>query len=254
MGLRHRSRHRFARRLPLHDDRPRPDASARDKVADLDLHYVTAAQLAVDRQIKEGSVPQPTLVVEPEADSPNLLGRQCPFGPNGASGVPCLRTLATGSKGERPIVALLRSGWPVRSVLLFERHEALELGGDFALAAFGWSDGNCRPSFRSPFGARRSKSGRSVSLRHFPGSDTRSAFRFWYRLIARRGRLRHPSRRVTFILQEHRSVSNRPFPASSDTMSPALSMRDYCGIGWSAAPVSTRTRCHALSDQPIAAT
>ncbi|MBB4004636.1 catechol 2,3-dioxygenase-like lactoylglutathione lyase family enzyme [Aurantimonas endophytica] len=52
-------------------------------------------QGAIDtfRQIEEGSVPQPTLVVEPEADGPNLLRLQCPFGTNGCvrHSMPCVR-------------------------------------------------------------------------------------------------------------------------------------------------------------------
>src|SRR3954452_15872540 len=39
--------------LLLNDKRATPDVSAADQIADLDLHDVTAAQLAVDREVEK---------------------------------------------------------------------------------------------------------------------------------------------------------------------------------------------------------
>jgi hypothetical protein len=57
----------------LHHDRPCPDLATADEVADADLYYVTPAPLAVDGKIEQRPIAEPTLVTEPEADSPDLL-------------------------------------------------------------------------------------------------------------------------------------------------------------------------------------
>ena len=143
--------------------RSAPDPSAGDEVADLDLHNAAAAQLAVDHQIKEDSVPQLTLVVEPEADGPNLLRRQCPFGISGASGVAC-RAYA-GDRIECPIVVLLRPRWRVESVLPFARYVALELGrkeiGSFRVIAKG----------KPPIGSRPKSARQLVSASSLKAND-----------------------------------------------------------------------------------
>jgi hypothetical protein len=60
--------------LTLDDDGPGADQPATDEIADPDLHDVAAAQFAVDRQIEQRSVSDPSLPVKPEADGPDLLG------------------------------------------------------------------------------------------------------------------------------------------------------------------------------------
>lgn len=57
----------------LHHDCPRSYLAAAHKVANLDLHQVTAPQLAVDRQVEQRSISQATPLVEVEADLPDLL-------------------------------------------------------------------------------------------------------------------------------------------------------------------------------------
>jgi hypothetical protein len=62
--------------LPLHHERARPDLATRDEITDLDLHYVAAPQLAIDRKIEHGAVAYPALTIEPESDRPDLLRLQ----------------------------------------------------------------------------------------------------------------------------------------------------------------------------------
>jgi hypothetical protein len=59
--------------LPLDDDCSGPNPTTADEVADPNLDDVTAAQLAVDREVKHGAVSDPSLAVKPEADGPDLL-------------------------------------------------------------------------------------------------------------------------------------------------------------------------------------
>jgi hypothetical protein len=59
--------------LSLDDGGPGADPPATDEVANSDLHDVTAAQLAVDREVEHRSISDPLLLVQPEADGPDLL-------------------------------------------------------------------------------------------------------------------------------------------------------------------------------------
>jgi hypothetical protein len=59
--------------LLLDDDGSGPDLSATDEIANPDLHNVAAAQFAVDREVEHGPIPYPSLLVQPEADGPDLL-------------------------------------------------------------------------------------------------------------------------------------------------------------------------------------
>src|SRR5215213_7716748 len=63
--------------LPLDDDRLGANPTTADEVADSDLDDVTAAELAVDREIKHRSVAEPPFAIEPEPDRPHLLRFQC---------------------------------------------------------------------------------------------------------------------------------------------------------------------------------
>ena len=60
-------------RLLLDDDRSRLYRRSGDHIANPDLDEVTAAKLAVDREIEQGSVPDASLAVKEEADRPNLF-------------------------------------------------------------------------------------------------------------------------------------------------------------------------------------
>jgi hypothetical protein len=60
-------------RLLLNDDRSRLYLRSSDDIANPDLDEVTAANLAVDRQIEQGSVPNALLAIKEEADRPDLL-------------------------------------------------------------------------------------------------------------------------------------------------------------------------------------
>jgi hypothetical protein len=59
--------------LALDDNRTGADPAATDDVANPDFDQVAAAQLAIDRQIEQGSVSDPSLPVKPKADGPDLL-------------------------------------------------------------------------------------------------------------------------------------------------------------------------------------
>ena len=67
-----------ARRL-LDHDRARPGSPAADEIADLDLHYVAPAQLAIYRQVKHCAVTRLLFAVESKSDRPYLLRLQCAF-------------------------------------------------------------------------------------------------------------------------------------------------------------------------------
>jgi hypothetical protein len=43
-------------------------------IADPDLHQIASAKLAIDGQVKEGTVPDSPMLVEKEADRPYLTG------------------------------------------------------------------------------------------------------------------------------------------------------------------------------------
>jgi hypothetical protein len=59
--------------LLLDDHRPLADLSPDDDIADAHLNNVTAAKLAVDRNVEHRPVSNPLLMLEAEADLPNLL-------------------------------------------------------------------------------------------------------------------------------------------------------------------------------------
>jgi hypothetical protein len=64
----------------LHDDRTGANLPAEHEITDLDFDHVTAAELAVDRQIKERAVAQPSVLVEEETDGPDLSRLQRSLG------------------------------------------------------------------------------------------------------------------------------------------------------------------------------
>jgi hypothetical protein len=46
--------------------------AAEDKITDPDLHHIATAQLAVDGEIEQRSIPQAAMLIKEEANSPNL--------------------------------------------------------------------------------------------------------------------------------------------------------------------------------------
>jgi hypothetical protein len=59
--------------LLLHDRSPCSQPATADEIADANLDDVTAPQPAVDGEVEEGSVTQPSLPLEPGPYSPYLL-------------------------------------------------------------------------------------------------------------------------------------------------------------------------------------
>ena len=74
--------------LLLNNDRPCPNFSVTDDIADLDLHQVTAAKFAVDGEIKERPVPGSPVLIKKEADRPDLTGLERTLCTDLASSVP----------------------------------------------------------------------------------------------------------------------------------------------------------------------
>src|SRR5262245_24803439 len=64
-----------------------------DYCANLYLHQITAAQLAVDCKVDQRAITQPTASVKEEADGPNLAKFQRAFRANFSASVPCLPDL-----------------------------------------------------------------------------------------------------------------------------------------------------------------
>jgi hypothetical protein len=74
--------------LRLDDDRPSSDLPAQDDIADFDLHNIAAAELAVDRQVEKRPVSRAAVLVEKEADGPDLPWFQRPLGPDLSPRIP----------------------------------------------------------------------------------------------------------------------------------------------------------------------
>jgi hypothetical protein len=72
----------------LDDDRPCPNLSVADDIANLDLHQVTTAKLAVDGEIKERTIPGSSMLIKKEADRPDLTGLERALCADLASSVP----------------------------------------------------------------------------------------------------------------------------------------------------------------------
>lgn len=63
-------------------------APARDHVTDAHLNHVTTAQLANDSKVEKGAVTTSSVLIEPEADSPDLLLLERALGTNQSAFVP----------------------------------------------------------------------------------------------------------------------------------------------------------------------
>jgi len=56
----------------LDGDDAAPNIVIADNVADFDLDQIAAAQLAVDRQVKKGTISNPPILIQKEAYGPDL--------------------------------------------------------------------------------------------------------------------------------------------------------------------------------------
>ena len=74
--------------LLLNNDRTRPNFPITYDVANLDLHQITTAQFAVDGEVEKRSVAGPSMLINEEADCPNLTGFQCALRADFASRIP----------------------------------------------------------------------------------------------------------------------------------------------------------------------
>jgi hypothetical protein len=83
-------------RFLLDNHRPVSDPATGHQIANSNFHQITPAEFAVDREIEQGTVSQPMLAIEHEADFPNLFRLERPLGAQLLSGVPG-RSSSTGS-------------------------------------------------------------------------------------------------------------------------------------------------------------
>src|SRR5258708_6696871 len=75
-------------RLPPHDRCPRPHPATTDEFADPNFHDVAAAQLAINGEVEQSTVTQPSLPFKSEPYRPYLLRLQRAFHPHHMAGVP----------------------------------------------------------------------------------------------------------------------------------------------------------------------
>ncbi len=84
----------------LHHDCARSDLPPADNVAYFHPHQVAAAELAVDRKVKQCAITQAAVLIEVKPDLPNLFWFQGPLRADGSSGIPDL-TLGRSGFGFR---------------------------------------------------------------------------------------------------------------------------------------------------------
>jgi hypothetical protein len=75
--------------LSLDDRSSLSDGISAHHIVSTDTDQVAAAQLAVDREIEQGTVSKAPFLVEPEADRPNFLLLQRPLRTNLPAHIPC---------------------------------------------------------------------------------------------------------------------------------------------------------------------
>jgi hypothetical protein len=74
--------------LLLHHHGTRSNIWTDDQSADLDFHEIAPAQLAVDRQIEQRLISQPTFPIKEKADRPYLPRLEYTFRANLSAGIP----------------------------------------------------------------------------------------------------------------------------------------------------------------------
>jgi hypothetical protein len=75
--------------LLLYDHRTVSHATPSDEVADANPDEIAAAKFAVDGKVEQGSVAKSMLLIQHEADGPDLLRLQRPFCTELSPCVPC---------------------------------------------------------------------------------------------------------------------------------------------------------------------
>jgi hypothetical protein len=86
----------WSARFLLHDNRPRSDLPAANKVADLQLHQVAASKFAVDRQVEQRPISNTAALIEVEPDLLYLLRFERTLRANGSSSIPDLTLRGAG--------------------------------------------------------------------------------------------------------------------------------------------------------------
>jgi hypothetical protein len=98
-----------ASRLLLNHQRAGPNIRPRYEITDLQLHEVTAAQLAVYGEVEQRPIPQPCFAIEEETDRPDLFLGEGTLRADRFASIPCDTVLHCRIKvrvGHRP------SPWP----------------------------------------------------------------------------------------------------------------------------------------------
>jgi hypothetical protein len=90
--------------LPLHHRRSGPYPTIEGHVVDAECNEVTGSQLAVERQIEQGQIPDTMSNLEPDPNGPDLLRLERRFGSNQLAPVP--RCSGSGRDGQRYCLAL----------------------------------------------------------------------------------------------------------------------------------------------------
>jgi hypothetical protein len=74
--------------LLLNDSGSCSNFSITNDIADPDLHQIAASKFTIDGEVKEGPVPDPSMLIEKEADRPDLARFERSLRTNLTSGVP----------------------------------------------------------------------------------------------------------------------------------------------------------------------
>jgi hypothetical protein len=78
--------------LLLNHHCPGSNFRPRDQVTGLDRDQIASAELAVDREIEQRTVSNPSFSIQEETDCPDLHLRQGTLGPHGLACIPCSPT------------------------------------------------------------------------------------------------------------------------------------------------------------------
>ena len=132
-------------RLLLNDDRSRLYLQSGYHIANPDLDEVTAAKLAVDREIEQGSVPDASLAIKEEADRPICFWVNGRLVPTFFPGFQATRSRLASSNMAWPMSVLLGLDWPRE-----ERRRSLT-GAASRLSASGRKTGKAGVRLPTPF-------------------------------------------------------------------------------------------------------
>lgn len=113
-GVRHQLELHRPTCFRLNDERTGSDMATKDDIADPHPHHIATTQLAVDRQVKQRSIPQSLVLIEEEANGPDLSRLERTLGTHLAPAVPGGRLPAIGSNSDVPIAFSPWPSWPRR--------------------------------------------------------------------------------------------------------------------------------------------